>query len=149
MNMTLRSEIPPQETIEEFLSTDFFPNQTASFHLTEIVDVVQEHFGVSDLARMIPAPNSHGNDGTILECLTSFAILRLKEQGLVILLGDNIFQGKNGTFTGKVSRRAIGEAMVTLRLLKRSGITNAEDAIIMALDKYNEATLRLAAKSVY
>ena len=85
LDMNLRETIPSQTDIEEFLARDFFPKYPDPMPLAETVDMVQLQFEVPDDARALPCPRAHGTDGTILECLTWFAMKRLEERGFPVL----------------------------------------------------------------
>ena len=75
--MNIHDSLPKQHEIEEFLGREFFPKYPYSLPLKEAVEMVQLEYEVSDDARALTIERGHGTDGTVLECLTYFAILRL------------------------------------------------------------------------
>ena len=96
-DMNLRETLPTQAEIEEFLARDFFPKYPDPMPLAETVDMVQLQFEVPDDARALPCPRAHGTDGTILECLTWFAMKRLEERGFPPRWARQLPAGKSGS----------------------------------------------------
>ena len=155
MNDTLKLEMPRQTQIEEFLATEFFPKHQGAIYITDLVDLVQLQFGVSDEARAIKMPctergmSGTTGEGSILECLTYFACMRLIEKYCVIRLENNTFRWKNGSsWIKEANRKEIGFAKVSLKLLKSINIEK-DKAIEMLSTKWDYYTLMLAAKEIY
>lgn len=118
--MNVHNTLPKQNEIEEFLGREFFPKYPYSLPLKEAVDMVQIEFNVSDEARALPLEKGHGSEGTVLECLTYFAIMRLKERGFVSRTGENEFKqtGKK-YFSAHVSQQDVAAALVSVKILLR------------------------------
>jgi hypothetical protein len=116
--MNVRDTLPKQSEIEEFLGREFFPKYPYSLPLLEAVDMVQLEWEVTEEARQLRTPRGHGTDGTILECLTNFAILRLMEQGYVIRTGKNTFKASGKRYIEHVPRKDIQECLISFRILK-------------------------------
>ncbi len=84
--------------------------------------MVQLEYGVSDEARALPVPKGHASSiegGTVLECLTRFAIMRLQEQGYLIRTGKNQFKHTGKKYIVKVSQRDVSAALVSFKILVR------------------------------
>jgi len=126
--------LPKQGEIEEFLGTEFFPKYNFPLPLVEAVDMVQLEFNVNEDDRKIPLPNGHGssfNGGTILECLTHFAMLRLQEKGFLIRVAHNTYRWKEGSkWFSKVSRKDFNHLMTRLTF----GVKHGETVETMAAD---------------
>lgn len=144
--MNLRETIPTQGEIEEFLARDFFPHYSSPMSLSETVDMVQIQFEVPDEARALPCPRAHGTDGTILECLTWFAMKRLEERGFLVQVGKTIYRWKVGVkyFGKEVSRRDLDCCLYRLGKMAETGISLAESMDWLRHDKWEEATVLAA-----
>lgn len=138
--------IPLQSEIAEYFASQ--PPTTPSY-LVDLVDEVQEHFHVTPEDRKVKI-NGHGTEGTLLECLTTFALLRLKEQGIIKDVGANHWVKANSPVADyHIKHRDLTMATMDLRQLQFAGVKDRDEAIIMLLDKYNEATLLAASKKVF
>ena len=146
--MKATKNLPKQSEIEAFLGKEFFPKYNRAIPLSEVVDMVQLEFEVSDENRSIRCPSGHGSDGTIIECLTRFALLRLEEKQCVLNLGQNIFRWNGRPFVGKVSRREVNEAAVSLKILMSIG-KDKDTAVIELAGKWDDDVVLTAADKVY
>ena len=119
LDMNLRETIPSQTDIEEFLARDFFPKYPDPMPLAETVDMVQLQFEVPDDARALPCPRAHGTDGTILECLTWFAMKRLEERGFLVRVSKASYRWKVGVkYYGKeVPRRDLSLCLYRIQIV--------------------------------
>lgn len=128
--MTLHDMLPKQSEIEEFLGKDFFPKYPNPQSLSETVDMVQIEFNVPDDARALPVPRGHASTyegGTILECLTHFALLRLLERGFVVRTDRNTYAWKDGVrWFGKVSQKHLNHLVLQLHRGTSLGHTVSE-----------------------
>jgi len=149
--MNATKNLPKQNQIEEFLGREFFPKYQKPVSLAEMVDLIQLEFQVTDADRAIRMPNGHGcitNGGTILECLVHFAIVRLQEKHCVTHLGANTFVWSKTRYVGKCNRRDVGEAQVSLKILKSSGL-DKETAMIKLAGRWHDDVIETAAEKVY
>lgn len=151
--MNLRETIPSQGEIEEFLGRDFFPKYANPMTVAETIDMVQLQFGVPDDARALPVPRGHASTyegGSILECLTHFALLRLQERGFVVRTDRNTYVWKSGVkWFGKVSQKNLNHLVLQLHRRTSLGASVeevaeqfhkggwAEDEILAAVHKFN------------
>lgn len=145
----LKDMIPLQSEIEEFLGREFFPAYSGSMTLPETVDMVQLQFDVSDDARALPVPRGHAsgmNGGTILECFTHFALLRLQEKGFIARTGKNTYRWAGVKYFGKeVPARDIGLCVFRLRKMAELNMGLEESLDILRKAKWEEATVLAAA----
>ena len=146
LDMNLRETIPSQTDIEEFLARDFFPKYPDPMPLAETVDMVQLQFEVPDDARALPCPRAHGTDGTILECLTWFAMKRLEERGFLVRVSKASYRWKVGVkYYGKeVPRRDLNHCLYRLEQMAKIGMALAESLDCLRRDKWEEATVLAA-----
>ena len=146
LDMNLRETIPSQTDIEEFLARDFFPKYPNPMPLAETVDMVQLQFEVPDDARKLPCPRAHGTDGTILECLTWFAMKRLEERGFLVRVGTASYRWKVGVryFGKEVSRRDLSLCLYRLGEMTKVGMSLADSMDCLRHDKWEEATVLAA-----
>ena len=143
--MNLRDTIPTQAEIEEFLGAEFFPKYPLPLPLKEAVDMAQLEFEVSDEARAMRVPNGHASaagGGTVLECLTRFAILRLQEKGYVVRVGQNKFKGTGKRYI-KVNQQELGYCLTSFSILQHKPI---DEVCEILKTKWDEATV-LAARA--
>lgn len=116
--------IPSQHEVTEFLGREFFPKYPLPLTLAEAVDMVQIEFGVSDEDRKRLMPNGHGSDGTVLECFTHFAIVRLLEKGFLVRTGKETYKWKEGAkWFDKVPRKDFSHLMQRLIFATMRGET--------------------------
>ena len=147
--MNLRETIPTQGEIEEFLARDFFPHYSSPMPLSETIDMVQIQFEVPDEARKLPCARAHGTDGTILECLTWFAMKRLEEKGFLVQVGKTIYRWKVGVkYFGKVPGKDLSLCLYRLKLMTDLGMGLADSMDCLRRDKWEENTV-LAAEHKY
>ena len=146
LDMNLRETIPSQTDIEEFLARDFFPKYPDPMPLAETIDMVQLQFEVPDEARKLPCPRAHGTDGTILECLTWFAMKRLEERGFLVQVGTASYRWKVGVkyFGKEVSRRDLNLCLYRLGEMTKVGMSLADSMDCLRHDKWEEATVLAA-----
>ncbi len=150
IDMNIRDTLPKQAEIEDFLGREFFPKYPLPLPLKEAVDMAQLEFEVSDEARALPVPRGHASSfegGTVLECLTYFAILRLQERGFIVRTGENMFLRIRGRkYFGKVDRKMVNEALVSFNILRNQPVYRImnllrdrwpEDVISAAKEKFN------------
>lgn len=114
--------------------------------LAETVDMVQLQFEVPDDARKLPCPRAHGTDGTILECLTWFAMKRLEERGFLVRVGTASYRWKVGVryFGKEVSRRDLSLCLYRLGEMTKVGMSLADSMDCLRHDKWEEATVLAA-----
>jgi len=145
----LKDMIPLQSDIEEFLGREFFPAYCGPMTLPETVDMVQLQFNVPDEARTLPVPRGHGcgvNGGTILECFTHFALLRLQERGFITRTGRNTYQWRGAKYFGKeISASNIRHCVYRLGLMATVGLNLADSLDALRRSKWDEATVLAAA----
>jgi len=151
--MTLHDMLPKQREIEDFLGRDFFPSYSGPMTLKETVDMVQLQFCIPDEARALPVPRGHASTiegGTILECLTHFAMLRLHEKGYLLPAGlPNTFQWKGGMrYIGKVSRRQVNEVLMTFRILRTTEETLSQ-ALTLIKGRWPEDVIQTAVREIF
>jgi len=146
LDMNLRETIPSQTDIEEFLARDFFPKYPDPMPLAETVDMVQLQFEVPDDARKLPCPRAHGTDGTILECLTWFAMKRLEERGFLVKVDTAKYRWKVGVryFGKEVSRRDLNHCLYRLGEMAKIGMSLAASLDVLRRAKWEEATVLAA-----
>lgn len=147
--MKATHNLPKQVEIEEFLGREFFPKYKNAVSLSELVDLVQLEFQISDEDRQVKCPTGHGSDGTILECLVRFALLRLEEMRCVVNIGQNTFRVGGSRFVGTlISRRDYNAACYWIKLMRDSG-TDKETAMIYLAGRYSDDTIEKAAQKIY
>jgi hypothetical protein len=126
IDMNIRDTLPKQAEIEDFLGRDFFPKYPLPLPLKEAVDMVQLEFEVSDEARAMPVPRGHASSfegGTVLECLTYFAILRLQERGFIVRTGKNMFLKAEGKkYFGRCPRRDVNHCLYRIQQMARVSV---------------------------
>ena len=145
LDMNLRETIPSQTEIEEFLARDFFPKYPDPMPLAETVDMVQLQFEVPDDARKLPCPRAHGTDGTILECLTWFAMKRLEERGFLVKVSKASYRWKVGVkYFSKVPVKDLHLCLYWLKLMTDLGMALADAMDCLRRDKWEEETVLAA-----
>lgn len=144
--------LPLQSEIENFLGQEFFPYYSKPMVLPEVVDMVQLQFQVTDEDRSRPVPRGHAcgiQGGSILECLTHFALLRLEERGYIRKIGRNQVQWNGLRFAGKVSKKDVSEARLSLKILTAAGTLEPAQAINLVAQKWPTETVQRAAKLLW
>ena len=121
------------------------PEYADSMPLAEIVDMVQMQFEVPDDARKLPCPRAHGTDGTILECLTWFAMKRLEERGFLVKVGRASYRWKVGVrYLGKVPQKDLNLCLYRIHMMTDLGMALADAMDCLRRDKWEEETVLAA-----
>jgi len=134
MNTTL----PIQAEVDSFLR-DFFPaNRTNSFYVTRLMEQVISHFGVSGTDASLKYERSHGltsAETTRIEQLTHWGCIHLLLSNDIKRTGPNEYQHITGSrpvySSGRISRKMVGEAMVSVRILW--GLNKSPEEILCEL----------------
>ncbi len=147
---TLHQEIPPQSDVESFL-TDYFKTTLEPHHISRILEVVADHFGVSidavNLKLEVLGRTGHGNTATFLDTITAFAVMELHNRKLLKRVGPNQYENIHGPDAGyvkdvkvRVSKRLVDEIAVMVKILQNTTkFKNDKTAIFCALcDRYDD-----------
>lgn len=151
MSMTL----PLQSEVDNFLKDFFRSHKNESFYLTQLVTEVKTSFGVSDGDAEIKCPHSHGITNAIsstrLEQFTHWGCIHLLLDKSAKRTGPNEYQHPSGPKApyqcDRVSRKDVGEAMVSVKILK--GLGWSEEQIMLELNKWPDEAIALAIKKVF
>jgi hypothetical protein len=132
--MNLRETIPPQSDIEEFLGRDFFPKYSKPQTVLETIDIVQLQFGIPDEARALKCPRGHGTEGSLLEALVLFAMVRLEERGFLVHVGTSTYRWKSGVrYFSKAPRKDVEHCLYRLRTMTEAHVP-LEQAVSILID---------------
>ena len=152
-----REKIPPQSEIEEFFEILHFPEHaTKPFHLSELVKETKNFFNIPDSAASLKLEdygyNGHGNDGTFLEALVTFGIIKLVNQHKVKKVGPNQWAHIDNPLPPisrpRISKREVGYAIASVKILK--SINQCPEQIRQGLShKWSNAVLEEAITQVF
>jgi hypothetical protein len=146
--------LPLQADVDEFLKVLFPAHRYAAYYLADLTDLVIEEFGVSAEDAALRYDSTHGQtsaESTRIEQLTNWGCVHLLLAGIIKRTGPNEYQhisGPKPAYSGKrLSHKLVGEAMVSVRILKRLGWE--QERIIMELPQWTDDVVEAAIRQVW
>lgn len=150
MSMTL----PLQGEVDNFLKDFLLKHKDGAFYLTSLTDKVIAFFGVSPEDAALKYDHSHGQtsaETSKIEQLTNWGCVHLLLGGSAKRTGPNEYQhitGPKSVYTSnRLSRKAIGEAMVSVKLLKELGWE--PERIMLELHTWPDEVIEAAIRKVF
>ncbi len=143
--------LPLQGQVDGFLKELFPKDRTAAYYLTTLTEKVVEHFGVDEQDTNLQYNHTHGQtsaETNRIEQLTNWGCVHLLLAGTIKRTGPNEYQhvtGPKAVYTvGRLSRKFIGEARVSVRILKELGWE--PERIMLELHQWDDAVIEAAIK---
>jgi len=125
VNITMGITLPRQSEVDDFLKEWFPSHKDESFYLTFLTEQVIRYFEVSPHDSNLKYDHSHGQtsaETTCIEQLTNWGCVHLLLADIIKRTGPNEYQHITGPRPvyniGKVSRKLVGQAVVSVNILK-------------------------------
>jgi hypothetical protein len=154
MNTVLTTR-PIQSQVDQYLAEFLLANKSGSFSVRDLVDNTNEFFNVSpedaDERCTFAHEQDSGEPSTHMEQFVHWGCIHLLGKDIIKRTGPNEYQhitGPKPAFKGKgLSKKLIGEAMVSVKILKDLKWT--EEKIMCELHQWSDEVIEAAIQRVF
>lgn len=154
LTMTTITTLPQQNEVDSFLKEYFNLYPQDAFYISMLVERAAEYFEVDPADAELKPEKAHGNSSgetTFLEQFVHWGCVHLLAQGIIKRTGPNEYQNIKGPKSvwkvTRVSKKLLGEAMVSVKILK--DLKWEPERIMCELHQWSDDVIEAAIQKVF